>query len=312
MSICHAGTVASDQGRQFESILIAEICKILHIRKTRTTPYHPQEDGMVERFNRTLVNMLATSISELGDDSWEEHLPKLCLAYNTFTHPTTGETPFFLMHGRQARLPVDLMYGSESTGTSVPEYAKELGHKLSIAFEQTRKRTGNIQQRQRELYDKHIDGLPFEADDLVWLHNPAVQRGECKTFHRPWSGPYKVVKRHSESTYRIKSVHNSRKRVAVHFDRLKKCAGGMRLQSGTCPSEPSAADSDTPPAPNHHPADGMEVVEDMDDPRPGEHLHERQPADMPADDLRKYRNIMKTMHPKDTPQSEKASRSLWK
>ena len=69
----------SDQGRQFESILIVEICKILHIHKTRTTPYHPQGDGMVERFNCTLVNMLISSISDLENDSWLEYLPKVCL-----------------------------------------------------------------------------------------------------------------------------------------------------------------------------------------------------------------------------------------
>ena len=90
------------------------------------------------------------------------------------THATTDETPFLLMYGCQARLPVDLMYGTKSTGTSVSEYAKELGGKLSMAFEQTRKRTGSMQQWQRELYDKHIHGVPFEADDQVWLHNPAV------------------------------------------------------------------------------------------------------------------------------------------
>ena len=66
------------------------------------------------------------------------------------------------------------------------------------------------------------------------------------------------MKRLSESTYKIKSIHNSRKRVVVHFDRLKKCAGDMRLQSEKCPSEPSTADSDTPPAPNHHSAERME------------------------------------------------------
>ena len=54
----------SDQGRQFESALVREVCKCLDIRKTRTTPYHPQCDGLVERFNRTLLNMLATTTSE--------------------------------------------------------------------------------------------------------------------------------------------------------------------------------------------------------------------------------------------------------
>ena len=62
----------SDQGRQFEFIFIAKICRTFHFRKTRTTPYHPQGDGMVEKVNGTLVNMLATSISDLENDSWEK------------------------------------------------------------------------------------------------------------------------------------------------------------------------------------------------------------------------------------------------
>ena len=78
----------------------------------------------------------------------KSYFPKVCLAYNTCTHPTTGETPFCLMYGRHAHLPMDLMYGTKSTGTSV---SKELGYQLSTAFEQTRKRTGCMQQQQREL-----------------------------------------------------------------------------------------------------------------------------------------------------------------
>ena len=69
----------------------------------------------------------------------KSNLPKVYLAYNTCTLPTTGETPFFLMYGRQARLPVDLMYGTKSTGTSVSEYAKELGCKLSMALNRLEK-----------------------------------------------------------------------------------------------------------------------------------------------------------------------------
>ncbi len=66
----------SDQGRQFESELIAEVCKLLGIAKTRTTPYHPQSDGLVERFNRTLLSMLRTAATF----EWEEHLRPLCMA----------------------------------------------------------------------------------------------------------------------------------------------------------------------------------------------------------------------------------------
>ena len=83
----------SDQGRQFESELMKEICKLLNIRKTRTTPYHPQCDGLVERFNRTLLDMLATTTREHPFD-WEDQIRKVCMAYNTSVHSSTGFTPF--------------------------------------------------------------------------------------------------------------------------------------------------------------------------------------------------------------------------
>jgi len=81
----------SDQGRQFES----QVCKLLHIKKTRTTPYHPKCDGMVERFNRTLLNMFAAHCKDHPWD-WEQHIRKVCMAYNTSVNSTTGYSPFYL------------------------------------------------------------------------------------------------------------------------------------------------------------------------------------------------------------------------
>ena len=72
----------TDQGRQFESQLLHEVCKLLNIHKTRTTPYHPQSDGLVERLNRTLLSMLSTCTHDHPFD-WEHHLRKVCMAYNS-------------------------------------------------------------------------------------------------------------------------------------------------------------------------------------------------------------------------------------
>ena len=106
----------SDQGRQFESAVIKEVTTMLQIKKTRTSPYHPQSDGLVERFNRTLLAMLSTALDKYPWE-WEDHLPQLCYAYNTSVHPGTGYTPFFLMFGRQARLPVDVAFGLPPNST---------------------------------------------------------------------------------------------------------------------------------------------------------------------------------------------------
>ena len=103
--------ILSDQGRQFQSALITELCNVLQIQKFRTTPYHPQADGLVERSNHTLLSMLSIVVDE-HPQAWESHLRAVCMAYNTSIQPTTGYSPFFLMFGRKARLPIDIMYGT--------------------------------------------------------------------------------------------------------------------------------------------------------------------------------------------------------
>eukprot|EP00731_Ephydatia_muelleri_P039226 Em1238g1a len=125
----------SDQGRQFESELVKEICVLLQIRKTHTTPYHPQCNGMVERFNRTLLDMLATTIDNHQAD-WQHHIRKLCLAYNSSIHSTTGFSPFFLMFGRQVKLPIDLMYGTNRTE---PDTAAGFAQKLKEGLQEAYK-----------------------------------------------------------------------------------------------------------------------------------------------------------------------------
>ena len=108
--ICRHGVpqVLTIQGRNFESQVIAEICD-LHITKKRTTAYYPQCDGQVERFNGTLANMLAMYVDKNQKD-WDLWLDQVLFAYRTSVHESTGATPFSLMYGREARLPVNLCF----------------------------------------------------------------------------------------------------------------------------------------------------------------------------------------------------------
>ena len=79
----------TDQGRNFESTLLKEVCKLLGIVKTRNTPYHPQSDGLVERFNRTLLNLLSLAASE-NEQEWDLHLPMVMPAYRTSVHMSSN------------------------------------------------------------------------------------------------------------------------------------------------------------------------------------------------------------------------------
>lgn len=148
---------------------MTELCKLLHIRKTRTTPYHPQCDGMVERFNRTLLNMLSMHYKEHPWD-WENHIRKVCMAYNTSVHSSTGYSPFYLMFGRQAHLPVDVIYGtSPSDHTSLSEFATMLQKQLTMAYDLVRQTISTQHQRQKEYYDRKIRGDTYAIGDLVYV-----------------------------------------------------------------------------------------------------------------------------------------------
>ena len=83
----------SDQGKEFDNAMIHKLSELLGTVKTKTTPYHPRSDGLVERFNRTLLAMLAMFVSQ-EHDNWDDLLPFMMLAYNTTVHTTTGFTPY--------------------------------------------------------------------------------------------------------------------------------------------------------------------------------------------------------------------------
>ena len=123
--------IHTDQGRNLESALIKDLCSLLGIEKSRTSPYHPQLDRLVERFSRTLLNMLCTVANNHGQD-WDIMLPNLLMAYWSSVHATTKFTPFQMLFGRQIKLPVDLMFGTpEAEGiTCQSQYVNDLRLRL--------------------------------------------------------------------------------------------------------------------------------------------------------------------------------------
>ena len=101
-----------DQGKEFNNNLFDRLHNLANISASRTTPYHPMGDGQPERMNRTLINMLKC-LNKNEKTNWKDHLGKLAFAYNSTINKATGFSPFFLMFGRESRLPIDLMFGIE-------------------------------------------------------------------------------------------------------------------------------------------------------------------------------------------------------
>ena len=120
----------SDQGRNFESAVFSGVCNLLGINKTRTTALHPESDGMVERFNRTLENQLAIFVEHHQKD-WDDHVPLLMMSYQSAVHESTKQTPAKLMFGREVNLPLDLLFGRPPNEKvkSVDDYV-DVGEKI--------------------------------------------------------------------------------------------------------------------------------------------------------------------------------------
>ena len=136
--VCHYGFPArlhSDQGRNFESKVIKELCSIASIDKSRTTPYHPMGDGMPERFNQTLLNMLGTLEDHQKSDR-KSYVPSLVHAYNSTRHESTGFAPHYLIFGRHPRLAVDAFLGfkQESESSDKSQYVSGLKKRLDFAY----------------------------------------------------------------------------------------------------------------------------------------------------------------------------------
>ncbi len=98
--------VLSDQGSNFLSKTMSEIVILCGATKLNTSPYHPQTDGLVERFNKTLPTILSMYVQKNQRD-WDEYLPYALFSYRTSIHESARDSPFFLLYGRDARLPID-------------------------------------------------------------------------------------------------------------------------------------------------------------------------------------------------------------
>ena len=183
--------IHSDQGANFESRVIRKLCKIAGIKKSRTTPYHPMGNGMCERFNRTLLNMLGT-LTDRQKADWKAFVPTLTHAYNAATHASTGYAPFYLMFGRYPRLSVDAFLGIwvDSSGTNTrADYVDKLKSRLVYAYEAATNEAAKSAERQKKAYDEKVRSAVVDTGDHVLVRTVGLK------------GPQKLANKWEDHTY---------------------------------------------------------------------------------------------------------------
>ena len=212
--------IISDQGHNFESELIANLCDVAGVQKLRTSPYHHQTNGQCKQFNSTLLYMLGTLTPEQKKD-WKTYVPAMVHAYNCTRNTATDYSPYYLLFGRDPRLPIDMEFGLKRRNQQDPpsrsNYVTQLRRRLRFAHKKVKQETGRQQARHKGLYDRRCKGAPLDIEDLVLVKKTAW-KGRHKIQDRWESDEYQVIGQPSPGipVYEVKSVAGGRTRVLHH------------------------------------------------------------------------------------------------
>ena len=238
--------IITDQGRNFESELIENLCQVAGVKKLCTSPYHPQTNGQCERFNSTLLNMLGTLTPEQKKD-WKNHVSAMVHAYNCTRNAATGFSPYYLLFGREPRLPVDVEFGLQRGSQKGPlgesGYVSQLRRRLKFAHNKAKLVASKQQARHKGLYDRKCRGATLGIGDLVLVKQTAW-KGRHKIQDRWEEEEYQVVDQPTPGVpvYVVKSIAGGRPRV-LHRNLLLPLQGRIRPEGGT--GDESSSDSES-------------------------------------------------------------------
>ena len=182
----------SDQGVNFESSVISNLCAIWRIDKVRTTSYHPAGNGVCERANQTIKKGLAKTLNEKNLEEWDIVLANVVFAYNTSVHRSTGFSPYFLMFGVEARVPSEILIGLPPLEDSPSSFAFQRYLELGPVYEAVRENLSVMQKHAKDLYDLGANARIFIPGDKVRVRLKSIPKSGSKLLAK-WSDLYEVI-----------------------------------------------------------------------------------------------------------------------
>lgn len=212
--------ILSDNGPQFSSDLYDKVCELFNIKIQRSSIYHPQSNGMVERFNGTLKQMLM-KVSNEEPENWDRFLPAILFAYREVPNETTSFSPYELMFGRKVRGPMAILKtlmtkeGLTEENKISYQYVIDLKNRLQTGLATTQANVRVKTELNKRYYDRKTVSKDINVGDLVLVLKP--KKGNKLTLH--YEGPLEVTKKLSKFNIEVKK---GRKHKVFHLNRITK------------------------------------------------------------------------------------------
>jgi hypothetical protein len=226
--ICRHGVpqeITSDRGSEFCNELLATLYQTYQIKHIKTTAYHPQGNGQVERTNRTLKDILAKLTNE-KDLPWDQYLHSALFALRTLRQESTHFSPFEILHGDTARLPfeelVKIPVDFESWENQIWQYIVSETERHHQIKEQARQFISRAQERQRSNVDKKIrkSPIPLHIGDKVLIYRNMIETTWAAKLEPKWEGPFHISDIKGTSAY-LRKMDGSILPTPLHISRLK-------------------------------------------------------------------------------------------
>ena len=217
-------SIHSDQGSHFTTHPVQWAAQELGIHWSLTPAYHPQSNP-VERYHRTLGNMLKAACK--GDQaSWEQQLPTCLFQLRTMKSSATGFTPYRMVFNREASLPLQMLYGvpkpTDTTFANHKEYLAAMAERMATVHQYARENLKAAVERQRKLYYEKYQ--QFHVGDKVWLFTPTrPPKVPSKLYSRYWTGPWTISKLINDVVVKLEphGTWFTRRAQVVSVDRIK-------------------------------------------------------------------------------------------
>ena len=216
----------SDNAKEFCGEVMQNLCNFYNIKKVATVAYHPQANGLVERANRKIIDCLKHVLSPT-DGCWDEVIPDVQVALNATVNSSTGETPHYILHGYDKRLPTFLMEECQEIPPiyNWDDYISVRTVRTREIFQQVRHSLLEITVKRNKSADEKAVMPGAQVGQKCFLKNP-VKQGPLYKVSPKFVGPYHVVEDVGKGKFKLKCMRTSVECVA-HWNRIKLIVGDV-------------------------------------------------------------------------------------